>query len=431
MSKENQNKTVIDIKPHHVIEDTSPKETNYTRDSIMIEFNNQKYRVKSIKYGNQRASEEILMEKLFSLTGLSSPRTRYAITQPSSDYKIASPYLPGFQDLGKFLISDAELFIESSNKPHFLSLKNKVMEIEEQCKAKGATTSTDKLKKRDLLFQIYEMMPSHVKREFEKLFLTSTWIGNWDMLNFDLYNSGFIVDTKHCTVKAAIVDFGNCGPAGFKGQYKDESIDQAHLPAKQQSTSQLDYDPKLSNLNKIREEDTDLFIVPKSLFPVASMPRNLPFAKLFRHNVRSQSEIADTQKSQRSLPNELSSSIEVAYRLSFIKDNVIDRVIDYWYLKAHHADSRTENISYQRPENLYNEKYSAQELKNIMKSRRDQIIELFTPEQIEHWCTYNRTKAYTAQHEVTQAIVENLNKSQWLQYTQKSTQNSTSQTRRP
>lgn len=112
--------TVLDCKDVRVKKGEASN-SSHTRDSILAidEKQGQKYRVKSIKYGNQRVSDEIVMEKLFSLTGLSSPRTKYAVnfdrefSSPSSGdkYGVASPYLKNFKDLGVFLVTDAELFI--------------------------------------------------------------------------------------------------------------------------------------------------------------------------------------------------------------------------------------------------------------------------------------------------------------------------------
>jgi hypothetical protein len=52
-------------------------------------------------------------------------------------------------------------------------------------------------------------------------FYTSEIIGNWDVMNHERANTGFTVENGE--VRAHTVDYGNSGPIGFGGKFKEES----------------------------------------------------------------------------------------------------------------------------------------------------------------------------------------------------------------
>lgn len=235
------------------------------------------FRVKDIKYGNNNAMWEVLSSQLYALTGLGVPDNRLLIysereTRENGAPKVfvASPLANGYFDLGQFLTDDNMLrFIEESNQESWRLLKNRVKEIDEQ----EVITDLDKKERNSLYEELYKMLPDYFHQEIQKAFAASKFIGNWDFANLNLSNIGvkFTLDSQGNVIglRAIFVDFGNSGVIGFRGKYKEASLDIANTEAKTKAASPNDYDPQLifssqetdllkSVLREIKENPEDL-----------------------------------------------------------------------------------------------------------------------------------------------------------------------------
>jgi hypothetical protein len=97
---------------------------------------------------------------------------------------------------------------------------------------------------------IYQIMPDYFHTEIEKSFAASKFIANWDFANLNLNNIGcrFTLNREGEVIgfESVFVDFGNSGAIGFKGKYKENSLDHANTEAKNFTESPKDYDPALA-----------------------------------------------------------------------------------------------------------------------------------------------------------------------------------------
>ncbi len=338
-----------------------------TRSSLMIIANGKLYRVKAVMHGNQRACEEITMQKLYELVaGTNSPHTLFGInfnTRPEfsnitgkrdfdfnqkngiPNIYVASPFFAdAFEDLGLFLVSTARHLIgdEKEYDGDVIDKNSNYKKLRAEILAIEGNTAKDKILRRDKLFKIFDLLPDKIRSKLDITYYKSLWLGNWDLFNFALFNTGFLYNprTKELDKRflSAIVDFGNCGPTGFGGLYKEESLLRANTPAKEKpngndekSDRQFDYDPELGKFQHIQAQDATLRSTPSSRVSLASLPRNLPFSQLFAKQVKMEREEYDWNPKNQilSLMNE---ALEAAYCLLLVCDKAIDRVIDKWYL---------------------------------------------------------------------------------------------------
>ncbi len=343
-----------------------------------------RFRVKLISYGNQSACWEVLMQKLYELIpGTDSPHTLFGVGfddnpeffraivnkkdfQYNQDhnipnYYVASPYVSdgAFYDLGNFLVDTARHIIPAkfltqdkqgnvlmqkfkSGDVHrdsiYGKLKSAVLEIE-------GNTPEDKLRKRDLLFKIYDLLPESIRSKFDIAYYNSQWIGNWDFLNFSLYNVGITYRSQAVRdedkFRVTMIDAGNAGIIGFGGLPKELSLHRANTAAKlppknPQFLQNADYDPELKPTQQILERDAQFSTVPSSVVGLSSIPRNVPFAKMLKRQVglefQEYEQKLSSDPSGYKRPSLMLEAIEAAYALLLVPDRAIDAVIDKWHL---------------------------------------------------------------------------------------------------
>ncbi len=232
-------------------------------------------RTKKIKYGNHNAMMEILSSHLYRALGLEAPDSRAAVCEEYIEGKIpdvyvASPLISGYYDLGDFLVDEKIIsaFLKEEDLPKWRDqvaiikgINSKVNPESEETE-RQPLTAEDKLRKLKALAAIYKMMPGYVHREVQKSFIASKFIGNWDFANMNLNNIGvkftFNSERKVVEFSSVFVDFGNSGTIGFKGRYKENSLDHANTEAKPYQEGSMDYDPALSfneaEINLIRKK---------------------------------------------------------------------------------------------------------------------------------------------------------------------------------
>jgi hypothetical protein len=257
-------------------------------------------REKEVKYENYNVIEEILMARLYRLTGFMAPKTVFVVKEDNAKTRkvpklsIASPLISGFYDLGNFLTNRAATrFIGDGNLAHWEELseklkevkkeleedeldgdrreelelkkarlewktrdltiwndaKKEIEEIDQEGRITGQITDKHKLRKIELMGKIYELLPDYFHREIEKAFAASKFIHNWDFANLSLCNIGLQFDLDDAgnviAFRSIFVDFGNSGVIGFKGKHKEQSFAQANSEAKKQDKSPNDFDPSL------------------------------------------------------------------------------------------------------------------------------------------------------------------------------------------
>lgn len=210
------------------------------------------FRTKKIKYGNPNALQEVLSQKLYAMTGLTSPDTRLQINEDhlrpdgTPEVSVASPMITGYYDLGNFFVDDAiRRFIAPKSHELWRDKKEQIEAINYQ----DIITKEDKIKRIELMGEIYELLPNYFHNEIEKSFAASKFIANWDFANFDLNNIGckFTLNDQGQIIglKSVFVDFGNSGIIGFGGKYKEQSLARANTEAKAKLNKPDDYDPPL------------------------------------------------------------------------------------------------------------------------------------------------------------------------------------------
>ncbi len=408
-----------------------------------------RFRTKTIKYGNHNAIWEIMAEKLYSLTGMESPHSVFMIsendprTQEVPKLSVASPMITGYYDLGNFLIDDAMLrFIRPENNKKWRKLKSKVAEINE----KWPIISGDKLERVRLLGQLYELLPSYFHQEIEKAFAASKFIHNWDFANFNLCNIGcrFTLNDegKVISFQSVFVDFGNSGTIGFGGKYKELSFARANTEAKKWAPGSYDYDPSLEltpeeiqlleeykvrhdaaqhtvdtgyeqmlresaffkDAHHITEQESTMDIGPTTGFLTFSdLPRNIPFAILFKQPLAEKTKQAIAMGSAPTALPALycDSEIEMAFRLSLIPDEAIDKVFEKWNLCERYP------LLFPLPEGLSNpNKYRGEMLAQIFRNRKDVLINSIPRHVVNEWLIKNRAQAVAADQTVRLAILE-------------------------
>jgi len=171
---------------------------------------------------------------------------------------IASPELPGFKDVGAFLVESGIHHVEPDLRAAYTQhLDNHTRQMEQvqaliaqpEIKAllerypKGGFDQLDEsehtllqplrdcyLKALQAQDKMLPLLPPVFSRLLLRKFYMNEIIGNWDFENHDRANTGYTVNNG--TVRVHTVDFGNSGPIGYGGKFKHESGKSAMQPAR-------------------------------------------------------------------------------------------------------------------------------------------------------------------------------------------------------
>ncbi len=308
---------------------TTGEDANFTREALFIKVDKSasatqrdrdiinaipdgeetEFRSKSIKYGNHNAMWEVLSSHLYGLTGLTAPDNRFVVddtrtprSDGSPDILVASPLITGYLDLGNFLINSAVLrFIPQDYHAIWNTAKTRIEAINKKHKDGFGMTPEEQMEKRDCLEKIYEIMPDYFHTEIEKSFAASKFVANWDFANQNLNNIGcrFTLDREGEVIgfESVFVDFGNCGKIGFKGKYKEDSLENANTEARNTITNPNEPDPSLS----LTEKELELIIQKTSLAAQIEEGQNLQSLKI----IFDQIDAAELKKSLSDLSEEL------------------------------------------------------------------------------------------------------------------------------
>ncbi len=182
----------------------------------------------------------------------------------------------------------------------------------------------------------------------------------------------------------------------------------------------------------IRTQETTLETDPLiGLLTISDLPRNLPFAMLFKPALKKKTDRAldrihdhllnldstnpepeeafdiklpleslRTKKNPFGLAEAifLDSEIEMAFRLSLITDSSIEQVVNEWYL----YDEFPEIFSSKNREACE----TATAIADLFKQRRDHLVASIPTEVVNQWVTSNKCQALAAQEEVNLAILK-------------------------
>lgn len=196
-----------------------------------------------------------LTSRLFGALGLPTPTTflvrgcdeAFDGTSASGSLYLASAYLPTYEDLGVWLVSDeARRAIVGQSQDEARAtvcdgagigarMSGKV--LERLCKQEGvpfwalsphcAGIHADELKNRnDMLGLLCKMLPDVYQCELERHYIAALWLGNWDLCNVFMENVGVWRDKENLP-RMMTVDFGACLDMGFQGTCKDTGYDVA------------------------------------------------------------------------------------------------------------------------------------------------------------------------------------------------------------
>lgn len=301
----------------------------------------------------------------------------------------------------------------------------------------------------DTAMTMAKLLPKHMQEELTKELVAGLFNGNWDYANFELANIGF--DLKGFVrghpesiknIRACSVDPGNAGMVGFGGQPKNLSAeraiamprpDNAYPPDKtfaaanqlhktsrmQDSSTGTKTDEPSSSVDKTWGPLLDFAkfdgTLPPSIFALASLPRNRPFVRLFSKEIWGERELGPDPIVQRreSLHDDplhhippaarsfFKPATEVAFRLSLVPDEVIEKIYANGYLVGRH-----DFLPYKKdPKAGFRETH--EELAANYNERKHRFTtELFSQADIDAWENAYPHDAARVKNEVSQVVME-------------------------
>lgn len=206
--------------------------------AVRVDTDTGSWRLKS-PGSNATSAMEVTMAKLFRLTGLAAPQMGLAdeeiATLPPDSWQVASRYDDTFQDLGSFLVSDraarlacggdeakrlayaeqrdrhaaavvaCENVLRDAGVEHFWQLGHPDLVKEHAAQDQ---------RRFDALETMNRMQPTNLRCEQLRHYIASSWLDNWDQLNYRMENFGYA--ERNGQPVGMTVDFGSCGPLGFR-----------------------------------------------------------------------------------------------------------------------------------------------------------------------------------------------------------------------
>jgi hypothetical protein len=379
-----------------------------------------------VNYGIEWQQWEIIAAKLAGLTGIITPNTLIAIDAQDEDHQartldklkpkvvdegdkslqIASQRLKGYYDLSSFLLKIVNQFphelLKAEDIEKYHELREQILLIQAQDDSK---TAENKKHKAALYLEIYQLLPTELKDQIDEMRVVSSWIGNWDMFNWDLDNCGFCVRHNQdgaVSIEPAMVDFGNSLFNGFGGVYKHLAQDKVNQPAKTKTIKPQDFDPEISDPDQVIEGLIGFEKAGSVDLLLDRFPRRLPFQDLFRaennHLVKFLSDSKDFDIEQIS-----QGTLRGLYRVSLVSDQAIENMVKKWYI------FEGEELFNQIKENVQDQdfraKLSPDYLIELMQDRRDDFVEKFRP-LIRRYEAHYEMDAIATKHEVEAAAID-------------------------
>lgn len=387
---------------------------SHTRRAAMMNLGGHTWRVKQIAYGPRSAANEVLNTRVMALTGIATPQTDLA-RQDGQVSSVASRLIPGFTDLGDFLLN-AEVVRPLIEQEHGAAGAARYDLLCARFRAASAAVDEmsrgippgrgyhypgkDALRKQNALRlqarkDIFQLLPERLRRETEKAQFLSQLIGDYDFVNFEAFNAGFVLPS----LEPAVLDQGNAGIAGFKGGQKvPQNVALADAPAK-------DSDPYIPNTLRAHEFGfgTEL---PASRTGAGAIARAVPVAAFLADAIRADTETAErdpggprSNRAGRMLREEqrfFAGQLEAAYRLSLIPDEAFRRAC-----AMHWPEPQDASVPYPPSHTLHP---SPGEYANTYIARRDALVGKFSAQDIERWRQRHPERARAAYAEVAAAV---------------------------
>lgn len=229
----------------------------------LVDVGDTRWRVK-ITGDAALSAMEMTLSRIFQLTGLQAPDSRLAtgLSAQSNDtplldtdgecvqasgsnanteastqqaYQFASRYEASFVDLGEFLAGPhAPASFSADQNPQrqaYLQLQAQHQHVVTASDALLAASGAERPwqlsdpvataqfadldgQRFRLLEAMNRMLPADLRNEQARHYIASRWLNNWDHLNYRMENVGFTQHDGRWT--AMTVDFGACGPIGFR-----------------------------------------------------------------------------------------------------------------------------------------------------------------------------------------------------------------------
>ncbi len=348
---------------------------------------------------------EVTMAKLFRLTGLAAPQTGLAdedmATLPSNAWQVASRYEDSFQDLGAFLASEeaatlasgddearrvayaaqrarhdagvaaCEDILQRAGVQHFWQLDRPDLVEEHAAQDRNRFEALEAMNR---------MLPANVRCEQLRHYIASSWLANWDHLNYRMENFGYAQRDGHPV--GMTVDFGSCGPLGFRDLRQGRMLPKAVS----QDIALLQRPRSLFPIpEKVCENAADFDALgtdPGMLLDTLRRPygfQSETVVEMIRPPTAPDVDIVDTLS-------------EMGYRLKLLSVGAIAAVVQcYWQTPAEETDGRWP---------------SADALVDVLRARRDAMLQGFDEAQLAAWARDNPDQALRVQQEMLTALQE-------------------------
>ncbi|HDS0922637.1 TPA: hypothetical protein QDZ10_001092 [Stenotrophomonas maltophilia] len=203
--------------------------------AVIVTRGAERWRVKATADAHCSAME-VTLGKLFQLTGLVAPDTGLVAAVeglPTGTQHVGSRFEADFQDLGDFLVSDAAAALVAAADPSARSAYEALRAGHAQAVSDNAKLpnnagvewwalrgedaqqhAANDQRRFNALDAMNRLLPAPLRCEQLRHFIASRWLCNWDQLNYRLENFGY---TLRDGVRVGMsLDFGSCGPLGFR-----------------------------------------------------------------------------------------------------------------------------------------------------------------------------------------------------------------------
>lgn len=403
-----------------------------TRDGKVIPIEGIDNYVKSIKYRNVRAAEEMLMTRLLALTGMDCPNIclgqnaqRHFLfdeetrndyhehkDEPANFTVVASEMVYDFKELGPLVLDKQRMLplIRTSHGEGGVATYEAAVKkftdafTEEKRLDRQQPKDTDendpitrqKQEQRknqfEAMTEIYALWPDSLKNLAVKAQYMARLINDDDFLNFGWKNFGFRCPSDDPdTWRPFGMDEGNAGTAGFGGMQVQNSLERANRRAR------LD-DPYKPNRLLPRDATFNGY-VGDSRSGAASVGRNMPSIPIIGEVIRAEARMFDLQGDGGKIPEHekrhFAGQMEAAYQMSFIPDAAFLHVAkESWpYLEKEFTPTEGDEP-----------KLSPEQYARIMQDRRDSLVNKFSPEELAEWAERNPKRALAAYSDVSAAV---------------------------
>ncbi len=374
--------------------------------AVRVDTDTGSWRLKS-PGSNATSAMEVTMAKLFRLTGLAAPQMGLAdeeiATLPADSWQVASRYDGTFQDLGTFLVSDRAARLACGDD------EAKRLAYAEQCDRHAAAVvacenvlrdagvehfwqlgrpdlvkehAAQDQRRFDALEAMNRMQPTNLRCEQLRHYIASSWLDNWDQLNYRMENFGYA--ERNGQPVGMTVDFGSCGPLGFRNLVSGKMLPKSAS----RDIALLQRPPTLFPIpDKVCENAAGFDVMgaglpglPGALQDTLRWPygfQSETIAEMIRPPVAPDPAIADALS-------------EMGYRLRLLSAGAIGAVVRRYWQTPHNAPA--------------GDWPSADALIDELRKRRDTMLQRFDDGQLAAWAKDHPDHALRVRQEMRAAL---------------------------